>query len=73
MVLPSQLRVFSVIRSQYGTQLLQLVRTYFSFGLRLARYKEQLTFNLRCKHLQLLPKSLLVKPLVKTPDGHKIA
>ena len=70
---PSRLRMFATIRSQYGTQVLQLVRFYIDSGVRLVRQKEQLTFNIRCKHLQLLPSSLRIKPLVKTPEGYKIA
>ena len=69
----SQPRVFTVIQSQYSVEVLQLVRSYITLRVKLVRQKEQLTFSIRCKHFQLLPDSLTVKPLVKTPEGRKIA
>ena len=65
--------MFSVIRSQYGTQVLQSVRYYVSTGIRLAKQREHLTFNLRCKQLRLSTSSLSVKPLVRTAEGYQIA
>ena len=70
---PSQAKVFSAIRSTYGKQVLQSVRTYIQTGTKLVRQRQQLTFNMRCKCLQLILSSLHVKALVKTPEGYKIA
>ena len=70
---PSQSRLFTTIRSQYSTQVLQLARSLIRLRTRLARQKQQLTFNIRCKHLQLLPRSLCLRPMVKTPEGYRIA
>ena len=41
--------------------------------IKLVRQSQQLTFNLRCKHFRLIPPSLRVKALVKTPEGYQIA
>ena len=66
----SQLRLFSTIKTQYGMKTSQLVHSYTRTVCKLARRKEQLTFNIRCKHMKLIPPSLVVKPLVKTPEGY---
>ena len=42
-------------------------------GVKMTRQREQLTFNIRCKHSQIFPQSLSIKPLVKTREGHRIA
>ena len=68
-VISLALLVFAAIKSQYSIEVLQSVRLLISLQVKLARQKEQLTFNIRCKHLHLLPNSLTVKPLVKTPEG----
>ena len=51
MVIPSHIRVLTVLRSQYSTEVLQLVRWYIRSSIKLAKQKEELTFNIRCKHL----------------------
>ena len=40
---------------------------------KLATVQEQLNFNLRCKHNDVLPKSLILQPPIKTPLGFSTA
>ena len=52
---------------------MQSVRNYVNLEIKLVKQSQQLTFNLRCKHFRLVPPSLRVKALVKTPEGYRIA
>ena len=70
---PSQPRLFNVIKSQYGVQVQRLVNIYTRAECKLARLREQLTFNIRCKYMKVILPSLKVKPLVKTAEGYRIA
>lgn len=71
----SQPRLFATIQSLDGRSVLQSVHKYADAEVKLVRQSQQLTFNLRCKHWQIIPPTyrLRVKALVRTPEGYRIA
>ena len=56
-----------------GEEGLRLARDYESTCLKLSRFKNHSIFNLRCKKLDLIPKSLRVPCRVHTREGRRIA
>ena len=52
---------------------MKLCRNYVTTARRIARQKQHIAFNSRCRRYQLTPRSLRVKPLVDTAEGRQIA
>ena len=61
------------LRLTYGSEALGLVRTYRRCCEKLARCKNHVIFNLRCKGERFVPPSLRVKNLTYTKRGQAIA
>ena len=69
---PGSLTIFSQLRN-YGRVVLKTANFIFSDHKKLANTQEQLKFNLRCKKTNVIPKSLRVRPPIRTPGGYRIA
>ena len=50
-----------------------MARDFCEQRIKLATAREQLHFNLRCKRQDILPKSLIFQPPIKTRDAYDIA
>lgn len=61
------------INSRYGAAVLGQVRSFGKRAEKLARYKNHVNFNLRCKSSGVTPPSLRVKPPISTPHARSIA
>ena len=61
------------INSRYGAAILDKVRNYGKTAERLARYKNHVIFNLRCKSSRITSPSLRVKPPFSTPNAWRTA
>ena len=57
----------------YGEAIMKYCRMYLHTSLRIVRQRQHIAFNTRCKRYDVVPHSLLVKPLVNTLDGKTIA
>ncbi|XP_075741449.1 uncharacterized protein LOC142790716 [Rhipicephalus microplus] len=60
------------IRHKYEQSAITRIRQFLSASTRLAAFKTHLRFNRTCKSKQLIPKSLQVKPPVKSAFGHQV-
>ena len=60
-------------RKMYGEKVASLVRSYGKGVEKLARYKNRVIFNLRCKTSRQIPQSLRVRPPIRTARGQAIA
>ena len=61
------------VREKYGVRTGREVRSYAKTLKNLARFKNHLVFSLRCKSANIIPHSLMVKPLVRTRRGVELA
>ena len=57
----------------YGEDTYREAKRFVGYSEKLAVAREQLTFNKRCKRTNILPKSLQIKPVIKTRKGYQIA
>ena len=64
-------KVHQIVREEYGIQALQTVRYYVNSANSKQGKPPSTThhFSQRCRHYQLMPRSLAVKPLVPTQEG----
>jgi hypothetical protein len=60
------MNLFQDIRSEFGTDCVKKVRDYEKTTIKLARHRNHLRFNLRCKDLAITPTSLKLKTNIKT-------
>ena len=58
---------------KFGEEVVTSSRQYESCCLKLARYKNHVIFNLRCKKRQLIPPSLCIHSPVDSSAGREIA
>ena len=70
---PSHTEIFRNIKGKYGADVTALARKYVKSAMRIARHKEHLTFNHRCRRYGIVPPFLRVKPLVRNTLGMKVA
>ena len=68
----SQNSIFSTI-SSYGDPAKKIANQISKNHVKLANTQEQLKFNLRCKKNDVIPKSLMSPPPIRTPGGFRIA
>ena len=61
------------IRFSYGAPTLDLFKGFNRCKERVGRFQNHILFNTRSKKENVLPKSLHVRPLVNTTNGHRIA
>ena len=73
MSLPSHSGLYRIVREEYGVQALQSVRYYVNSASKESRLRQHIAFNHRCRRYGLTPRSLAVKPLVSTQEGHRVA
>ena len=52
---------------------MKFTRRYVNTAMKMARQKEHIAFNTRCRRYHLVPKSLCIKPPVDTYEGKRIA
>ena len=69
---PRSNSIFSHIRN-YGHDAIKYANLLSDDYKKLANTKQNLTFNMRCKKNNLIPKSLISKPPIRTPEGYRIA
>ena len=65
--------IFSVIKSRYGLETLQLLRNLVSQNNRIARHQGHLFFNHSCLRKDYLPKNLRFKSPLNTAAGRRLA
>ena len=53
--------------------MMKTTRHYVNTALRLARQREHIAFNTRCRRYRLIPRSLQIRPPVNTYEGNRIA
>ena len=70
---PSHTGLFAFIREKYGSDILLSSRRFISTSKRLARYRQHLAFNYRCKRYSVIPIYLRVRPLVRSSEGKQLA
>ena len=68
-----RLSVFNIILIYFGRALHKLVNNYVNENLRRINIQETLYFNKKCKSNNILPKSLLQRPPIRTPQGFQVA
>ena len=73
MSIPSHSGLFKLIKDEHGMEALKSVRHYVNTASNISHTHQHIAFNQRCRRYQLLPCSLRVKPLVPSPQGHRIA
>ena len=61
------------LRRLYGQSIVELTSKYGRCRERIARYKNHVIFNLRCKEQGIIPRSLHVKSPIDTERGKRIA
>ena len=69
----SRISIYFILITYYGRYSQKLANSYTNETLRNINIRETLTFNKRCKKNGVLPKSLLQRPPLHTPLGHRIA
>ena len=62
-----------IIKDLFTSLRCNILCEYDCFHQRLAIAQEQLKFNLKCKHNNVLPKSLIMTPPIYTPQGFATA
>ena len=72
MISPSEMSVKSFLRSKYGPQIVNRISRYERCREKVARYKNHVIFNLRCKQKGLIPKGLTLRSPIDTDQGHRI-
>ena len=65
--------IYSILLTYFGTANHLLSKNYTNETLRNINIQETLTFSKRCKRNSILPRSLLQRPPINTPEGHRIA
>ena len=68
-----KINTFKVIKEEHSVEALKTVRHFVNTAQKISRTHQHIAFSQRCRQYQLLPRSLMVKPLVSTPQGHRIA
>ncbi|KAM7299383.1 uncharacterized protein ISCGN_019949 [Ixodes scapularis] len=63
---------FKSLCADYGPNVVQLAKRYVHLTSSVSVFKTHLTFNKTCKDLHLIPKSLRLKRLVHSAEGHRI-
>ena len=63
----------SHILSEYGKETVALIRCYSKGKESIARHRNNIIFDLRCKKHGILPPSLRIKPPIPTVEGQRIA
>ena len=58
---PPEFTFFKRLSMEYGKDCLNLIRKLERTGLKIARYKQHLTFTIRCKENNIFPRSLCLK------------
>ena len=71
--LPSEMSVKSILRSSYGPAVTTVTTAYQRCLEKLARHRNHVVFNARCKRERIIPESLKIRPPVDTVQGRKIA
>ena len=66
---PSHLGIYKNIRDNYGDSVMKHCRRYVNTSLKIARQHQHIAFNTRCRHYEIIPRSLRVKPLVDDEQG----
>ena len=61
------------LRYRYGKETVNLIKSYERCVEKLARYKNPVVFNLRCKSSGVIPSYLRVRPPLKTARAQRIA
>ena len=72
-IVPSHTGLYRIIRDNYDSIIVGIVRQYVRSLQKMATTKQHLAFNLRAKRYNLIPRSLRVKPLVTSQEGRNIA
>ena len=67
---PSHTEIFCNAKDKYGVDVAASARRYVKSVMQIARYKEHLTFNHRCRRYGIVPP---FKPLVRNTLGIKVA
>ena len=65
--------IFSIILTYFGANSHKITNNYVDETLRNINIRETLTFNKRCKRNNIIPTSLLQRPPLQSPLGHKIS
>ena len=68
-----RISIFFILITFYGRYSHKLANNYVNETLRNTNIRETLTFNKRCKKHSIVPRSLMQRPPLQTPLGHKIA
>ena len=68
---PRSISIFSHIQN-YGYHAIEYAYLISDDYKKLANTKQNLTFNMCCKKNNLIPKSLISKPPIRTPEGYRI-
>ncbi|CAN7941260.1 unnamed protein product, partial [Ixodes hexagonus] len=63
---------FKSLCNDYGPVVVRLAKRYVHLYNSISTVKTHLTFNKTCKELRIIPKSLRLKRLVHTTEGHRI-
>jgi len=69
---PRSSSIFTDIRC-FGHQASKIADNICKDHVQLANTQEQLIFNIRCKKYKVIPKSLRMKPPIRTPEGFRIS
>ena len=68
-----RISIFSILITYFGRSSRNLANDYIDETLRNINIRETLTFNKRCRKNNLLHRTLLQRPPLQSPLGHKIA
>ena len=63
---------YKSIEEKYGREILNYVKKYETNARTLGRYRSHLHFNMHCKHHDVIPKSLKMKPPINSPEARKL-
>ena len=65
--------IFFIIKTYFGRESYKKANDYFNEELRRINLQETLNFNRRCKNNNIIPRSLIQQPPLRTPEGFRIA
>ena len=60
--------IFTSLR-RIGNEVFKAANDYCDYHVKLAKAKQQLNFNLRCKRTNIIPKSLQMRPPIQTQEA----
>ena len=72
-MLDPKISIYSILQDFFGRDTRRLADRYTNELLRNAKIRETLAFNLRCKRTNVIPRTLIQRPPIRSQEGFKIA